>query len=789
MAPPPDDTSESLGDGVTGSDVEPSGPEDAQSLGDQHTFDGVAKDTSPQSLGDAQTVGGTDPDGETPFDDGMEVVDLDARYTTEGVLGKGGMGEVLLATDTRLKRKVAIKRVLGDLASNQTAVRRFMTEAQSIAALSNHPNIVDIYDFGRDQDGPFLIMEYIDGGCLLDRCQDGPLPLEEAVDLTCQLCGALEMAHEAGIIHRDIKPANVLLTKNGIPALTDFGLAKDEVGDTGHTMAGAVLGTLDFMPPEQRRDAAEVDARSDLWSLAATLYQMVTGESPRVIDLDGVPQQLRQTFAKALKTKKDDRYQTVREFREALQGCLAAVEPAPEVAVDLGAGECPQCHTKNEATRKFCRECAASLRVECLKCAEEIPVWDKVCAECGGKQAELLEQRRSSMQEQRNEAEVLGRQYEYKKARTLVEQLRSEPDVRLQQLQDWATGFLESLASEESEQQERVAGLLGQADQHRASYDYASAEQTLEQIPEPLRTSETSDLLVEMERSKVESSELFATIRERIGKRIGNKDLKGLLGQVTRALELRPDRQDLQKIKGQLKERERKATLTVDLVFLIDATGSMQPCIDDLKKNIVMFMSLLEEGADANSQSVIGDWRARVCAYRDWDEDDEPWIENPFVTEPGQLEAQLETLVADGGGDEPESLLDGMYKAVMCGETDRGDPPDGLKWRHRHEAARNLIVFTDATYHPEMLVEEAKGGNWEDVARVIEANRVIFSLFAPDFECYNDLTQIDRCEWEAISFDAEDRHGAVKALRDFTGDEKAFKETLEALAASIRDRS
>ena len=236
-------------------------------------------------------------------------------------------------------------------------------------------------------------------------------------------------------------------------------------------------------------------------------------------------------------------------------------------------------------------------------------------------------------------------------------------------------------------------------------------------------------------------------------------------------------------------ELQRKAPAKVkgivDLVFLIDATGSMQPCIDDLKKNIVMFMSLLEEGADANSQSVIGDWRARVCAYRDWDEDDEPWIENPFVTEPGQLEAQLETLVADGGGDEPESLLDGMYKAVMCGETDRGDPPDGLKWRHRHEAARCLIVFTDATYHPEMLVEEAKGGNWEDVARVIEANRVIFSLFAPDFPCYNDLTQIDRCEWEAISFDAEDRHGAVKALRDFTGDEKAFKETLEALAASV----
>jgi len=211
----------------------------------------------------------------------------------------------------------------------------------------------------------------------------------------------------------------------------------------------------------------------------------------------------------------------------------------------------------------------------------------------------------------------------------------------------------------------------------------------------------------------------------------------------------------------------------VDLAFLIDATGSMQLSIDNLKKNIVMFMEFLEEGG--NWPGIIWDWRARVCAYRDWAEDDEPWIENPFVTEPGQLEAQLETLVAHGGGDEPESLLDGMYKAVMCGETERGDPSDGLKWRHRQEAVRCLIVFTDATYHPEMLVEEAKGGTWEDVARVIEANRVIFSLFAPDFPCYNDLSQIDRCEWEAISFDADDKHGAVKALTEFTSNETAFR--------------
>jgi serine/threonine protein kinase len=117
----------------------------------------------------------------------------------------------------------------------------------------NHPNIVQIHDYGRDEDGPFLIMEYVDGGSLLDRCRAGAIPLEDAVELTCQLCSALDKAHAADIIHRDIKPANVLMSEDDTPILTDFGLAKDEAADTGQAMAGAVLGTLDFMPPEQRQ--------------------------------------------------------------------------------------------------------------------------------------------------------------------------------------------------------------------------------------------------------------------------------------------------------------------------------------------------------------------------------------------------------------------------------------------------------------------------------------------------------------------------------------------------------
>ena len=326
--------------------------DDDQSLGDQNTFDGgeQSSDRADQSLGDEATFGGNAGYVDDAFDDDMEVIDLAARYTTEGTLGKGGMGEVLLATDTRLNRKVAIKRILGSAARSKTAVNRFMTEAQSIAAL-NHPNIVQIYDYGRAKDGPFLIMEYVEGSNLLDKCREGAVPLEEAIDLTCQLCDGLAKAHAANIVHRDIKPANVLLTEDGVPKLTDFGLAKDEAADTGMTMAGAVIGTLDFMPPEQRKDAALTDARSDLWSLAATLYQMVTGASPKVIRLKKAPAQLRNVLDKALEESKDERFQSASELKEALQQSLHGGNVA---TVELEQGVCPSCGTRNEASRKFC---------------------------------------------------------------------------------------------------------------------------------------------------------------------------------------------------------------------------------------------------------------------------------------------------------------------------------------------------------------------------------------------------------------------------------------------------
>lgn len=499
------------------------------------------------SLGDQSTFGALAGHDDTILESEIEITDLTSRYTIEGPLGKGGMGEVLLANDNRLKRKVAIKRVLTEKSRSQIAVSRFLTEAQSIASL-NHFNIVQVYDYGRDKHGPFLIMEYVDGTNLLDRCREGAIPLEAAIQITCQLCDGLGRAHELGIIHRDIKPANILLTKDGKPKLTDFGLAKAEATDNGMTIAGAVLGTLDFMPPEQRSDAALTDARSDLWSLAATFYQMVTGKSPRVIRLHEFPKSLQQVLSKALEDRKEDRYQSAAEFQDALESYTRLAPEAPATGADLGTGECPSCRTKNESHRKFCRECAASLRVSCLSCKVELPVWDKVCPECGKKQAELVAARVAAMKLERKKAEELYNQYAFDEAIRTVQSIGSETDSRLQQLKSWADTFALELTEERIRQEDSASKQYADAKMHRQVFDYQSAIHALESIPEPMRTDEMLQFLVKLHEDHETSSRLM----KEIANRLKRKEMDGLQELIDRAIVLRGEDQELLELKGQL---------------------------------------------------------------------------------------------------------------------------------------------------------------------------------------------------------------------------------------------
>ena len=447
------------------------------SLGGQTLGGDDNDDRFDKSLGDERTMGDANIE-EDLLDDGIKLEDLSERYTEEGVLGKGGMGEVLLATDTRLDRKVAIKRILGKAARSKTASQRFLTEAKSIAALS-HNNIVQIHDYGRSTEGPFLIMECVQGGSLLDKCKEGPIELEEAVNIFSQLCDGLAKAHAANIIHRDIKPANVLMTEDGVPKLTDFGLAKDDAADTEMTMEGAVIGTLDFMPPEQREGAHLTDHRSDLWSLAATFYQMLTGKSPKIIKFSDVPVKLQNFLGKALEDDKDDRYQSALEMREAI---LKAHSGKMDTSRTLGEGECPECGTLNSPDRKFCRECSAPLQVKCLACKEPMAIWDKGCGECGAQQQPLVDGKLEVLQRYHDQAEAHLQELEFEQANETASKAVGPDDPRLQTFVVWHEEFIERLEQSRTTEYARIKEILEEAVANEKAYDYQAGLKALEHV-------------------------------------------------------------------------------------------------------------------------------------------------------------------------------------------------------------------------------------------------------------------------------------------------------------------
>ncbi len=211
------------------------------------------------------------------------------------LLGKGGMGEVYSARDTKLKREVAIKILPEEFSRDAERVSRFQREAEVLASL-NHPNIAAIYDLQEDKGTRFLVLELVDGETLAERIQRGPIPIEEALNIAKHICEALEAAHAKGVIHRDLKPANIKITPGGRVKVLDFGLAKVFEVEPRHplpegegfsnsptlmtgTGRGVILGTAAYMSPEQARGKT-VDRTSDIWAFGCVLYEMLTGTQP-----------------------------------------------------------------------------------------------------------------------------------------------------------------------------------------------------------------------------------------------------------------------------------------------------------------------------------------------------------------------------------------------------------------------------------------------------------------------------------------------------------------------------
>lgn len=233
-------------------------------------------------------------------------------------------------------------------------------------------------------------------------------------------------------------------------------------------------------------------------------------------------------------------------------------------------------------------------------------------------------------------------------------------------------------------------------------------------------------------------------------------------------------------------ESSSKIKGVCDIVFLVDTTGSMAPAINDLKNNIKTFFKKLSSPS-GNDVAIVKDWRARVIGYRDVKADGDQWyIDNMFTRDMHDIEKQLDNLVAEGGGDEPESLLDALYKVAKFGSTSKfAQEEDNAKWRYRSEAARIVIVFTDASYHDTTSCSEAPNLGWEDIANVLMQEKIRLSIYAPQMNCYDNLSQIDKCEYMPIEFDPDIPHDAVNKLRDFTSDTENFQKTLEQLAKTV----
>jgi serine/threonine protein kinase/predicted Zn-dependent protease len=254
-----------------------------------------------------------------------------SHYRIDKKIGAGGMGEVFLAEDTKLNRKVALKFLPTEFISDPEVKVRFTREAQSAAAL-NHPNIVTVYEVADFQDRLYIAMEYVEGKSLKDLIEKKELRLSEVIDIGMQICAGLAKAHQAGITHRDLKPQNILVDNDNRVRILDFGLAKLK-GDAKITRDGSTLGTVSYMSPEQAQ-GEETDRRSDIFSLGVMLYEMITGrlpfrgehqaailnsiitQEPQLLSRynNRVSQELERIVSKALSKDKKERYQHADDF-------------------------------------------------------------------------------------------------------------------------------------------------------------------------------------------------------------------------------------------------------------------------------------------------------------------------------------------------------------------------------------------------------------------------------------------------------------------------------------------
>ena len=469
------------------------------------------------------------------------------------------MGTVHKARDLRLGRLVALKRLLTRMAGSRIALKRFMTEAKSVAAL-NHPNIVQIYDIGCDRYGYFISMELVEGGTLQDKiCHERRLDTRAAAQITCELAEALHVAHKRGIIHRDIKPANVLLTRKGVPKLTDFGLAR-RIEISHRTVAGALLGTIEFVAPEQRADASKADARSDLYSLVGMLYYMITGTVPLVVRSELIPANIRPVVLKGLEQDPERRYRSCEEFAEALEAA-ASGKAFPDEPSASTPGLCPNCGFENGLDRKFCARCGFVLVEKCFHCGDNNPVGTRYCGNC---RCDLEARRREiakRLAHLTEEARELQRQQRFGEALGKLSQVAAVSHTAFERYVEEARELAEKIGREKSEVEHQYRQAWEQLKRLFQTCRFRQVLTLVRGYPPVLRGGPIAQLAQRAQQALARIAQLNAELKSAVSQ----KNLADILRLATELHPLQPHRQDLRQaitqIRGRLEREQVQARL------------------------------------------------------------------------------------------------------------------------------------------------------------------------------------------------------------------------------------
>ncbi|MFO7959046.1 MAG: protein kinase [Candidatus Brocadiia bacterium] len=421
--------------------------------------------------------------------------DVLGGFRIEHILGAGAMAVVYEATQLSLDRRVALKILPKEFAERDSFVRQFDSETELLASL-NHPNIVNIIDRGREGDTYYFAMEFVEGTTLGDLLSSGQMNEEFFIQIMEQCAEALIYAHSKGIIHRDLKPANIMLNDQGIVKIADFGVAGllAEAQEEGKGKK-KVMGTRGYMPPEQEIHVNRTDERSDIFSLGAVMYRVLTGKVPDRLPpkppskLDPeVDPRIDSLVLKCLEAAPKKRYQSAEELLEALQSYHRQISRAQEV--------CPECQAENPVSQKTCLNCGAdlsSLFDVCPVCGAENRVDVEVCMECGRSLKQLRQQESVRISKIEERARALAVRHRYEEAINELKQVFEVKGKVFKRARDKARRLIANFREQREEYfQEKVKEARSLATEAKLG----EAMKVLKELPKQLASSKQVRSLV-----------------------------------------------------------------------------------------------------------------------------------------------------------------------------------------------------------------------------------------------------------------------------------------------------